>query len=710
MIVRGTGDPGTGRIPPNRGGPGRDVPAPRPVRRFDILLAADTPDDARPTGCPPTVPSPRVEAALRPGTLPDYLKVLKRADFAALRRDSDRAFARVLAEFADIVPAALSGGQPARETLADLSPKASCQPGPPADPAPEPRQGAGGSLSGRGQDGQPGRGERPRRRPVKAGPGVPACAYIAAAPKWSDYGPKMWAIAEASPRSLDAFDALLWITQPGPHAFLRLRRGARRPRRPGRRHPDPRPPRRRSATHLDGPRGRRRLQPLEPDTGSAHRPDLPGALRTRPDPPDVRGRMGFMLWARHRKAEAELRRELRVPARGRLPIDALRDRHLPSLLPREPPPGRPPPDRRGGRDSLREGQGRLRQRDLSSTAEPSTGETLADRRRPQELAEHPDPRASARSRSGDRPARTSTASRWPSPSSSGRWSSSTSAPTSTAAAASSSTRSSGSTGRPTYKTRPFAALGINNRDRLEILKQANSPPRRRSRGVAGGTATTPSTLARSPLDGTSEAIRPSSSSTIAARSVSRTTSTRFDPAVRPDDRRAHQGGRGRDDARTKVEPLHGCAVYLGRSSPRNPPVSPLRKGGKEPGRFVSMLPYEGTGWPASTPAQRNPPPRSRPPGSALRGGRGRPRLAAEGRRRAEAFGNQGGSIRPCQTDPGLDRLRAFPGAGDAVWLSHPLVETMEAPARQGPGENPGQERRGQERTDRRGLISQAFRA
>jgi len=36
-------------------------------------------------------------------------------------------------------------------------------------------------------------------------------AYIAASPKWADYGPKMWKLAEGAPRSPAAHDALLWI-------------------------------------------------------------------------------------------------------------------------------------------------------------------------------------------------------------------------------------------------------------------------------------------------------------------------------------------------------------------------------------------------------------------------------------------------------------------------------------------------------------------
>ena len=36
-------------------------------------------------------------------------------------------------------------------------------------------------------------------------------AYLSKAPKWADFGPRFWSLAESDPRSPAAFDALLWI-------------------------------------------------------------------------------------------------------------------------------------------------------------------------------------------------------------------------------------------------------------------------------------------------------------------------------------------------------------------------------------------------------------------------------------------------------------------------------------------------------------------
>jgi RNA polymerase sigma factor (sigma-70 family) len=135
---------------------------------------------------------------------PEYLKILKKADFEALRAESDRAYARVAAEFAD-VPAVLPYNQPTRETLGDVV-RALHQPRPPIPPASrfKPLDEAFQVALKKAQ-----------AAGAAAGPGEPDVkAYIAASPKWADFGPKMWAIAEAAPRSPDGFDALLWIVQP----------------------------------------------------------------------------------------------------------------------------------------------------------------------------------------------------------------------------------------------------------------------------------------------------------------------------------------------------------------------------------------------------------------------------------------------------------------------------------------------------------------
>ena len=58
--------------------------------------------------------------------------------------------------------------------------------------------------------------------------------------------------------------------------------------------------------------------------------------------------------------------------------------------------------------------------------------------------------------------------------------------------------------------------------------------------------------------------------------------------------RRTSSGRSRRARMACVRATHGCIAYTRRSLPKNPPVSPLRKGEKETGRSVSMLPpYEG---------------------------------------------------------------------------------------------------------------------
>ena len=131
-------------------------------------------------------------------------------------------------------------------------------------------------------------------------PGVKA--YIATAPKWADFGPKMWAIAEAAPRSPDGFDALLWITR---HHMPFFDSGEERAATLGR------------AVellirdHLDYIGDN--LDDRKVAEGFNHWNPIPAphidrvfrALYERDRTRDIRGRMGFML-ARHRKGEADL--------------------------------------------------------------------------------------------------------------------------------------------------------------------------------------------------------------------------------------------------------------------------------------------------------------------------------------------------------------------------------------------------------------------
>ena len=194
---------------------------------------------------------------------------------------------------------------------------------------------------------KPSRPPRPRRRrrAQTAGLGEPGVkAYIAAAPKWADYGPKMWEIADGlapRPRSLrrPALD------RPPPLPFFdSARSGAATLGRAVdaliRDHLDD------IGDHLDARDSRRRLQPLAPDAGAACRPDLSGTLHERGRTRDIRGRMGLML-ARHRKAEADLAESFE--ARGADPARRFEFAIFAPSLPRKPSAGGPPPDRRGGR-------------------------------------------------------------------------------------------------------------------------------------------------------------------------------------------------------------------------------------------------------------------------------------------------------------------------------------------------------------------------
>ncbi len=168
---------------------------------FDALIPLDTPDDIRRQMTADPAAYRRQIETFQARFQPDYLESLKRADVAALRRESDQAFDRVVADFAD-VPGVPPHGKPTRETLADLV-RRYREPRPSLPPvarfkaqaeafrAAEKKANEAAETAGRGEAG------------VKA--------YIAAAPKWADFGPKMWAIAEAAPRSPDALDALLWI-------------------------------------------------------------------------------------------------------------------------------------------------------------------------------------------------------------------------------------------------------------------------------------------------------------------------------------------------------------------------------------------------------------------------------------------------------------------------------------------------------------------
>ncbi len=270
---------------------------------FDVLMPADTSDDERRKLTTDPVAYRRQVEEFYTKFLSAYLKALKRADYAALRRESEQAYDRVVADFAD-VPGVPSYGKPASESLADLArkhhqPRPSIPPAPPASrvkPLAEAFKAAEAKA---------------RESSATAVPGEPGVnAYTAAAPKWADYGPKMWAIAETAPGTPEAFDALLWIVH---HHMPLFDSGEERAATLGRAvdalvrdHLDS------IGDHLDAREIVESFNHWRPMPA----PAVDRIFRTlyeRGRTRDIRGRMGFML-ALHRKAEAEVAE--RFEARG----------------------------------------------------------------------------------------------------------------------------------------------------------------------------------------------------------------------------------------------------------------------------------------------------------------------------------------------------------------------------------------------------------
>jgi RNA polymerase sigma factor (sigma-70 family) len=135
---------------------------------------------------------------------PAYLERLLKADPAVLRRESDEAYRRVLAEFGDI-PYSRLDERPTKETLADAA-RRGMRPAPVGGKAT-----LGESVNTLDQSFNLAR-KAADQAAGAAGPGEAGVrAYLAKAPKWADYGPKMWAIAESDPRHPDAYQALLWL-------------------------------------------------------------------------------------------------------------------------------------------------------------------------------------------------------------------------------------------------------------------------------------------------------------------------------------------------------------------------------------------------------------------------------------------------------------------------------------------------------------------
>ena len=279
---------------------------------------------------------------------PDYLKHLLAADPAAIRRESEQLYGRVIKEFGD-VPDVRLDIRPTRETLADVA-RRSTRPGPSTSPQ---------GMSFRSLEKAYEAAEQSANKLAdKFGPNAIGLAvYTAIAPRWADYGPKMWKLAADTPRHPDAYEALLWII--GHPIFFDAREE-------------------RAATvgmavdalirdHLDAiaadlaARNVAKAFNMGSPMPGPHLDRLYRALYERSQSREARGRMGLNL-ARLLKAEADLAESL--AARGTDPdrraelaiwapsyLARLRDRgHR-----RDPPRGRVDP---------RTGQGRLRRHQI----------------------------------------------------------------------------------------------------------------------------------------------------------------------------------------------------------------------------------------------------------------------------------------------------------------------------------------------------------
>jgi RNA polymerase sigma factor (sigma-70 family) len=156
------------------------------------------------------------EKTLRELYGPDYLGQLRAADSTLMLRESDRLFARVFDEYGDVAYVH-PYDQPTRETLADVAHRER-RPGPVTNPGEQLRTmddtfRSAVKAADRAE-------EEARKKAGKAEPDDASVrAYIAAYPKWRDYGPKMWRLAQDSPRHPAAFDALIWLVEHGPRFF-----------------------------------------------------------------------------------------------------------------------------------------------------------------------------------------------------------------------------------------------------------------------------------------------------------------------------------------------------------------------------------------------------------------------------------------------------------------------------------------------------------
>jgi RNA polymerase sigma factor (sigma-70 family) len=142
---------------------------------------------------------------------PAYLGQLRGADPVPMLRESDQLFAAVFDAYGEI-PFTPPAGQPTRETLADVAHRER-RPGPVANPSEQFR-----TLDDAFRVAVKAADRAADEAQKKTGK-FEVQAFIAAYPRWADYGLKMWLLAQDSPHHKAAFDALIWLVEQGPRFF-----------------------------------------------------------------------------------------------------------------------------------------------------------------------------------------------------------------------------------------------------------------------------------------------------------------------------------------------------------------------------------------------------------------------------------------------------------------------------------------------------------
>ena len=163
--------------------------APENLQRMKDLIASTFGPDALAGTNPPLTDlaaSLKKQKDYLAKNAPNYLRDVLAADPAAIRGESDALYERVVREFSD-VPHFRLDRRPTRETLADAARRAR-------------RPATTISFDALEKAFRAAR-ESADKAAQAAGPGEAGVkAYMAVAPKWADFGPKMWKLAEDDPQ------------------------------------------------------------------------------------------------------------------------------------------------------------------------------------------------------------------------------------------------------------------------------------------------------------------------------------------------------------------------------------------------------------------------------------------------------------------------------------------------------------------------------